>query len=329
MKKNVRMYGCGGAGINLVSKYVHAGDEPGVANLMVAFVDTSRSNLAKLGLDSDDNLFVVKKADGDEADGSGKERAEHHVAMANQVKALLQQFPPEAFNIVVFSASGGSGSPVGSIILAELLHRGLPAVAVVVGSHESEKTASNTVKTMKTLENIATKSELPVVMSYHINMEGTKRSDVDHQARLMIGSLSYLASGENDGLDSTDIKRFVQYPDRNSGNVQLHTLDVFYGPDEVNTVESPLAIASLYANPDAHDLTVKPEYNTDGYPPAGCQLLMSFPSMHLVIRSDEVGKIFKHATSVLDEIESRHRARVKQESILGKDDNIAASGLVL
>lgn len=329
MKKNVRVYGCGGCGVNLTSTYAAGGEEPGVATLKTVFVDTSRSNLTKYGIASDENLFLLKFADGTHADGAGKERREHHLAIAGNVKLLLQQFPPEDFNVVVFSASGGSGSVYGPLILAELLRRGQTVVAVVVGSHESEVTASNTVKTMKSLENIAGKSELPLVMSYHVNLDGKKRSEVDHEARLTIGALAYLASGENEELDTADIKRFVQYPDRNSGAVQLHTLDVFFGPTEVNDVENPLAVASLYADVDNQDLTVKPEYGTVGFPPTGCQLLQNCPSVHLVIRSDEVGRIFKHATNTLDDIESRHRSRIKQDSILSKNDDVAESGLVL
>ena len=101
MTKQVRLYGAGGAGINIVSHYTGRQSEPGCAEIMPALVDTSRSNLKNREMPKDSTYLV------EGLDGSGKIRAENHAEISKTIKQILVQIPPTDFNIVVFSASGG------------------------------------------------------------------------------------------------------------------------------------------------------------------------------------------------------------------------------
>jgi len=98
----IRLYCCGGAGINIGSHFEggQAG-EPGYAKTQLTYVDTSKSNLARSGL-SRDSIYLLEGVD-----GSGKVRTENHAEIGRNVRNIIQQFKPGFFNIVLFSGAGG------------------------------------------------------------------------------------------------------------------------------------------------------------------------------------------------------------------------------
>lgn len=324
MKGKLRIYCTGGAGINIGSIYADVVDELGVALTHAVYVDTSRSNLTRAGIDKDELTFLLK-----DVDGSGKVRRDNHEAIAKNIKQLVQQHPPMDFNVVVFSASGGSGSVFGPLILQELLNRKLPAIAVVIGSNESAITAQNTVNTLKSLESVAKRAEVPVVMHYSENTSDIKRSDVDHRARVMIGAIAYLTSGENSEMDTRDVLNWVQFHHTTKVGPCLATVEFYSHAEDANKTVNPISIASLYASPDNQDLTAVPEYHTTGYPLNDIEILHSTPGIHYVISNEEVPDIYKHAQAVLNEIDERRNARVKQESLIDASDDVSDTGLVL
>src|ERR1700690_3688627 len=128
----VRLYGCGGLGSNIVKDYIGRQPAPGFATPLTSFIDTSRSNLA--GIANQDDIFVLEGTD-----GSGKVRKENHAQISAAVKQILLKQAPEDFNIVIFSASGGSGSVIGPLLVSELLSRGHAVVVLTAGSSESDR----------------------------------------------------------------------------------------------------------------------------------------------------------------------------------------------
>mgnify|MGYP001176795926 CR=1 FL=1 len=100
VRGTMRVYGCGGAGINITSFFNGAGIESGCAEVFPAYVDTSRSNLRPEF--NEDDVFILENVD-----GSGKVRRENHEEIANVTRQILLQIPPKDFNVVIFSASGG------------------------------------------------------------------------------------------------------------------------------------------------------------------------------------------------------------------------------
>jgi hypothetical protein len=323
-KGKLRIYGCGGAGINLSSRYENSTIEPGVAQTAPVYVDTSRSNLVKANVDQSANSYIL-----DGMDGSGKVRRENYAEISKSVKQLLQKYPTQDLNVVVFSASGGSGSVAGPLIVGELLERKLPTVAVVIGSHEAAITAQNTVNTLKSLEAIAKKTNLPVVMHYEVNSPGVKRSDIDEACHRVIGGLAYLASGENGELDTRDLLNFLQFSRVTTVEPGLATLEFYVKGEDASQVENPIATASLYRDPDERDLTSVPEYQTEGYPTEQVEILKSTPGIHYVIANNEISVIYKHAANVLDGIQERHASRIKHDSFLTNKDDVTTDGLVL
>lgn len=98
----LRVYGAGGAGLNLACRYNDLPDNPtpGYAEVRPVYIDTSRSNLTA---DHNPDYFYCLE----DVDGSGKVRRENHQAISKSIRQILQEFKPLDFNVVIFSASGG------------------------------------------------------------------------------------------------------------------------------------------------------------------------------------------------------------------------------
>ena len=117
-RTNTVVFSCGGAGIN-------------IGRQAAAVSNEFSEHLRKPGINRD-KVFLFEGID-----GSGKVRAENHKAIGKSVLKILEQFKPGKFNIIVNSASGGSGSIIGHSILAELKKRGEQVVMILIGSTAS------------------------------------------------------------------------------------------------------------------------------------------------------------------------------------------------
>lgn len=317
----IRLYGTGGFGVNIVKHFEAAAgvQEEGHALPFPCYIDTSRSNLDEAI--NPEHLFILE-----DVDGSGKVRKEHHAEISKTIKKILEVHRPMDFNVVVFSASGGSGSVFGPLIVAELLTRGLQVVALVVGSDESVITAQNTINTLKSLDSIAARTELPVVICYEHNEPTIKRSEIDIACRHVIGSLSLLTSKMNAELDSADIGNWVQFSRSTSVSPTLALFDVYHSSAEVEKASQPVAIASLYENTDSQPIAITPEYSCVGYPRSK---IPAFKETHFVITLDGVSVISKRMQARIDELNLHRKARVDRSSLVEKTDNVSSDGLIL
>lgn len=315
----LRVYGAGGAGINIASYFNNASEEPNCARVAPAYIDASRSNLKPDFKEED--IFILNNVD-----GSGKVRKENHEEISNVIKQILLQIEPGDLNVVVFSASGGSGSVLGPLLMAELLERQLPAVCVVVGSDESIITATNTLNTLKSLESIAKRTDTPVVMYYEQNDRERGRSEVDKQLHLAVSTLAVLGSKRNREMDSKDISNWVRFNKTTSVAAQLSQLEVFSDPSAAAGVKDPISVASVYANEEIPPLPIVPEYHAAGYLPDQSE---QFDQLHYVVSIDAMPNIVGTIKETLDQYNTQRNSRVKQASILSDDDETTDTGLVL
>lgn len=321
---NIRVYGAGGFGVNIASHFdVDDGvTAAGFAILNVAYLDTSRSNLNETL--RDENIYIVE-AGLDEVDGSGKVRRTNHPVIAKSVKQMLQKHAPKDFNIVVFSASGGSGSVIGPLVVAELLERGLPTVAIVVGSDESKITTDNTFNTLQTLDNIARKRDVPVVMLYEHNDRNKKFSEVDKVCKSTIGSLAILCSRQNHAVDTQDIRNWVQFNKSTEVPAQLALLDVYHTNEEVEANSQPVSIASLYKDRDIARLNASPDYICEGYPRTEIKDLQQ---LHFSVTLSGVPVLVKSISDRVSEFQKLQDSRVATKSFVN-DDKLSDDGLMV
>lgn len=318
-KGTIRIYGCGGCGVNNTGYFNKAADEPNCAHVKTGYIDASRSNLRPEF--DDEDIFILPNVD-----GSGKVRKENHKEISNVIKQIILQQEPGDFNVVVFSASGGSGSVIGPLLLGELLERGKTAVCIVVGSDESIITATNTMNTLKSLEAISKRTEQPVVMFYEHNERERKRADVDMQVRLAISTMTVLANRRNREIDTKDISNWVQFSKTTTVKPQLAHLEIFTKTDLLDDIKDPISIASIYANEDVRPIGAIPEYHAAGYL---TETSDQFEQLHFVISLEGIPGIYGTIKKTLDQYHTQRDSRAKFDSILEESDSTTDDGLVL
>jgi hypothetical protein len=293
--------------------------------------------MAKKNLSAED-IYVFN-----DVDGSGKIRRENHKIIAENTKAILQKFKPTTFNIVVSSASGGSGSVISSSLVSELLKGDKEVIVVLVGTFNSVIEVENTTKTLQSFEAIAKLRDKNVNMVYLQN--STTVSDeqaVNHQAISVISMLLGLMSGEHEQLDTADIKTWLNHNKVTGSDPCINNVLVGHGPDlspyhegEHFTIEEPIAVATLATRDMSTRYKSTPVVKFEGYVPTEWKTgdsngltAIKDDAIHFCIMADKMADIYKGLSSHLKALQEAHGSRVKRASIVG-DTDTTEDGLVL
>lgn len=313
MTIKTRLYGCGGCGVNL-------GQAVASDHLTACYIDTSESNRTET-LDPEVCHYL------ENLDGSGKNRRENYEPIIREVGVILDRFEPADFNIVLFSAAGGSGSVLGPLIMKNLLEREYPVVAVVVGADDSAIAVTNTINTLKSLESISAVAGQPVVMAYHENTAGVTRQMIDDEVLFVLEALGELTSQENRELDTKDLTNWVQYQKvAPSVPPQLSALSIFDSRQEASGQVEPIAIASLYNDPGKDNAFGTPFYATVGYPR---NEMMLAEQLHFVVNTADVEDVFTHLTERQSELNKAYNQYRQRRTRVDIDDNLTGDGMIL
>lgn len=324
-KNTIRLYGCGGCGINIVTPFATGELGRGYSDIEVGLIDSSTSNYTDKHRENNVPFFLAT----DEGEGSGKVRRDNAGVINDNIRAALQKQPPAGFNIVVFSASGGTGSVSGPLLVKELLSRGIPAVALVVGSSESSITATNSLNTLKSLAAIGDSLDKPTIISYQHNSKETKRSTVDAICNATIHALSALCSQQNDELDQRDVQNWAFYNHSTSVPAQLSLLEVCDSVETAKRIEAPIAVATLLEDKDADAPDLMPEYSCIGYRLDG--LDDGLTEVHYVISVDGIAELIKIRQDEVDEYSRATDSRNTntKKVLTGADQVDADTNLIL
>lgn len=321
MKGTIRAYGVGGMGTNaLLDFYGKPSDVEGTATILPCFIDTSLSNLVT------NNKTKVKEEDVyllEDVDGSGKKRDANYHEMARNIKHILHKFPPAEMNIVVTSASGGTGSSSASLIAKELLENGNTVIMVVVGSEESKIAIENTVKTFQSLDTISRKQGKPLVVSYFHNCAEHPRAKNDLAVRQIITALSILCSRQNAELDTADIANFIGFHNVTSVHHGISFLYLTSKEEEAAKIEYPISVASLFSEVGKVATTLSPEYACTGYVTSK---VLEGGDLHFIISQHEVESIYNRLNKRLDGFKESASARTSSLALNGDADD---NGIVL
>jgi len=261
MSNTLRIYALGGLGINIGSQLLKfvGKEHKGYAKLEICFVDTSGSNLIDKDID-DDLVYLL-----DGVDGSGKKRSQNYAAMVDITNEILHRFKPGDVNIVLHSASGGSGAVLGTIIVSELLKRNQLVIPVMVGSTGSRIEVDNTIKTLKSYEMISKKSDTPVVACYKENSKDTNRTKTDNEIITLIILITILFSGQNRELDKADLNNFINYHNVTDYSPKLTYLDFYSREINIDKGTSLVTVATLCDEENSPELDTQVEYQAVGY----------------------------------------------------------------
>lgn len=241
--KKLVVYAAGGAGINIVSGLFSRLKEkdPGFATCQPVYLDTSRANLSVVKSPEQIYLFQGK-------DGGGKDRGSVKEMVVESIKDPLHKFKPGDINIVVHSASGGSGSMIGPVLVNELLRRELPTLVIAIGSSDSTIEISNTQASLRAYERIAQAAKKPVVMRYFENTKSISEGEINNQVILLLLLLAKFFSGNLDRLDTSDVTNFLNFPKVTTYPPMLAGMEIF-----AETIDNPndLPIVSLLTVTDS------------------------------------------------------------------------------
>jgi len=266
MANKIIVHACGGTGIKVADKVINnvaiLGD--GFSDIDIKYIDTSRADISKIEHDPK-AFWHIKSAEfgKDTLSGSGSER--RHVSkeisgdIANYLNHYnLQNYHAGEYHLVVFSASGGSGGVIGSLIVKELLSENMPVVAIVVGDSSNGLSAINTLNTLAGLNNIANKAKKPLNIMYVNNKDFAENgilSGIDNANKAIFSSLSVLSlflSGDNEALDNQDLSNIIDQSNYKTINIQpgLYALSTFSGKSTlpqgaIPTVARTLTIAGV------------------------------------------------------------------------------------
>lgn len=205
---DLNIYACGGFGLNIMSQFKtsEAKTEVGM-DANVYGIDFSSNNIPKT------NCFEVVNGEG----GSGKVRAINAEGSREFVNSFMANHKPNKFNIVVFSAAGGSGSLLGPEIVRYLLERGLPVISVILDDYASDIEEANCTKTYMTLDNYRKRSQRPLV--FHDICNNSKdprqsprtRKEVDKEVCDVLNLLTIMLDDTHGELDYNDISNFLNF----------------------------------------------------------------------------------------------------------------------
>lgn len=332
MKPTIRLYCAGGAAINIMKSLHRAddGSEDGFADLKLTFIDTSRSNLDRKNFSAalEKDFYHVQGLGDIKVDGSGKVRDTNYKAMQLAVPDILHQFPPGDLNILVHSASGGSGSTQGPVLANELIGRGKAVIVLMVGSTTCAQEIKNTINTILSYQGISDKRQQPVIVHY---LENGKCSMAENDAslRMTVLLLAAVWSGQNQGLDSKDLDHFLNYQKVSQYPAALAALKIkadgpVQAPEKGQAISSVVSVIREGEDPDPGLLV---GYHSFGTLSDAASLAIKVPTpIHLTTRQGYFTSIVQGLREKLEVAESLYKVHPVNQLKAGPTED---DGLVL
>jgi len=313
-EKKVRIYACGGCGINIANKLEFETEQFSGRGLPdIVRLDTSRSNL-RTGVEYK-NLFLI-----DGKDGAGKIRRENYPEIAAAMGQIVLEHGPLDLSIVLFSASGGTGSVFGPLLIGELLKKSASVVGVMIGSTESAITAENTLNTFKSLDGIVKTSQCGAALFYEENPRDSGRGSVDATVLSVLNALLVMGSGNHFGLDTKDVGNFLRFDLGARVPPQLALLDIISSEEQIaglreRKLDRPLSVLSIHASDDFVPLPVSYSYLAEGCFLDGKQ--NNAASVHFLIDNAELPALVKRLDGIVGEYAAVANSRQQPTALFG------------
>ena len=317
MSGEISIYACGGTGTAVASRFEASRNKDpvaGFAKITPYYVDTSMSDISdELARDF---LYVFP-----EIDGSGKLRKENNEVIKSEINTILHKFRPSDLNIIVSSASGGSGAVIAGYLLNELQRRGQLAIVVTVGTTDSRLELDNTIKTLKTYERAAVVNKTPVVLSYWQNDSTTPKEEVNQGIEYLIRRLAGLFSRQHRRLDTADLVNWLNYTKVTDIDSRLVLLDV-YNSSAIKTANvDVISVATLCLEGFDSNTEIPVEYQAVGYVnEASNKNIQMEESVHFCVIDGVIANIMKSLQKELDIFIEHRRAKAPTARIVSGSD---------
>lgn len=313
----ISVYGAGGTGINLTRQL-----ELGIRNWWEGSdpsfyrVDTSKASGQEA---SSDNTHIFPNTD-----GSGKDRSANADQINNEIREVLAKFEPQQFNVVVFSASGGSGSVIGPAVIREIQKQGKNAVAVVLGSFEDKRAAMNTKFTLATLDRIAQITKTPVIMSYHSNTNGRTLADKEMSSALSI--IMMLLSGVTEKPDAADLSNWLNYTKVTDVPAYLNILTIAQTDEQFGQIKYPISVLNMMKDPGQAVPAFSADYEVTGYFPGDREVS---GNVHAIIDTNGVEDLVGSVEEVVKKFQARAESRPNRRPLSSAEISPDDDGMIL
>lgn len=229
---SVCVFGCGGAGINMVRNII-----PAIQNRAFhRFIDTSYANIRQ-----NEEIIVVQ------GEGSGLNRRHNSSRIVQKISSLTtDDLKLSDINIIVFSMSGGSGSVLSPVLIQEIARRGKLVIAIAISSSQSQRHAENTLNTLKSLENITNTNDIYLPISIFNNNAGIENVDkyLPYKLERLIDLLTMPASE----LDKNDRLHWINVPKNTDAKGCLRLLHI----DSGQSIDQASLQAELWSEPNEY-----------------------------------------------------------------------------
>ncbi len=318
---DIRLYACGGAGINIGSNFegYRKHSESGMATIDVVYLDTSISNLKPNF--PEDKVYLIT---GPGVDGSGKDRAKNAAAIIKHSPEILLKHKPGYVNVVVASASGGSGAVLQGALSKLMIAEDQQTIVVLIGVADSGTEIENTQKAINTLEGIVAATGKAVCVAYFENNPSTPMSKVDEQVTEFITAVSVLYSRQNEGLDTQDLRHFLGFDKKTPYEPHAARIDSYVGDLDPEEHKDTIAVASAVVNKDRRGISSVIPYTCYGVMPSDISTEISEPApLHLVIKAFPFNDISAHLRKLLDDMSKAAKARTVSSQVLTGTEELA------
>lgn len=318
--RSVRFYSAGGTGINLLRRYRE--NQPLerreiYADERYSYIDTSMANLRNVSLE---NVFILEGVD-----GSGSDRRRNAEAIQKAVPSILIAHPPADMNVVIFSASGGTGSVAGPLLLEAILAEGKSAVCLVIGTHESTRQTDNVINTLQGMELAVNRLNRPIIMHYAENDPLKTFGENDIRPQFVMGALSVLCSGRNGHIDSADVANLFDFHRVTHRTPSLAIIDVFAREEDLKDRSQALGYISLLKTEDEVAPRIAVEYSKTGYLPTTTEPRNSF---YYLVCTERLNKVFATLQDRKKQSAMQKRVTNTTSSLIDDGAKVDSTGLV-
>lgn len=304
----------GGAGLNVATELV---DLPNVY-----CIDTCDKNLVDAHKKT--NVFLTKGTR-----GAGKNRKYILPLIRDQIQDFMDTLPEADFYIVVYSLGGGSGSTLAPLITNKLAQKEASFVSFVIGATESPEVLQNDIDTMKSLEAIAMRMKLPLVLNYTPNVSGVTFDAINRGVAENIRRVVCLTNGNHGRLDVHDVSNWVRFTDKHKNLLpQVCELHIETSRKDAESIPEPISTASLYMDASKEFAFGNPVVRTVGIMKEDDTSVMD-DQMHFVINSVGIVEIMKGIADTKTEQVRKQAMFVQRNPLLDPDDNIDEDGMVV
>lgn len=304
----------GGCGLNVAT---HLVDLPNVH-----VFDTCDKNLVDAHKGT--NVFLTAGTR-----GAGKNRAFILPLIRPQMSKIIASIPEADFYILCYSLGGGSGSVLGPMITSALADRNAAFVSFVIGGMESPEVLQNDIDTVKSLEAISVRKNLPIVINYTPNVNGQTYKAINESVAENIRRVVCLTNQKHGRLDVFDVQNWVRFTDKHKELIpQVCELHISDNRKDAELVPEPIAIASLYSDPAKEYTFSAAVVRTTGIM-RDDDLSVTDEQMHFIINSIGIVEVMKTINDSKTEVSRQQAKFVQRNPLLDPDDVVDDDGMVV